>query len=79
MRLIERIKPFREKYGITQSEFAELVGTTWGIFNHWENGKTEPNQRAIKERIREVLEGGKPSLVKKQKKRQGKKRRPESQ
>lgn len=64
MKLTRRIRPFRKRYKITQAEFAKLVGTTITTVNLWENGKTEPNQEAIKERIREVLEGGNPLLKK---------------
>lgn len=65
MKLTRKIRSFRRRYKITQEEFAELVGTTRTTVSLWESKKTEPNQEAIKRKIMEVLERGKPVVVKK--------------
>lgn len=36
------IKSLREKMLLTQTEFAEKLGVSFGSVNRWENGKHEP-------------------------------------
>ena len=36
------IKELRERYGLTQEQFAQKVGVTFSSVNHWENGKRTP-------------------------------------
>lgn len=39
------IKKLREKMLLTQTEFASLLGVTFGTVNRWENGKHEPTMK----------------------------------
>ena len=61
----ERIRKFRRKYKVTQEKFAELVGTTRTTVATWEQERFTPNQKAVLERIEEVLRGGNPFRRKK--------------
>ncbi len=36
------VKELRERLGLTQEQFAQKVGVTYGSVNHWENGKRRP-------------------------------------
>lgn len=36
------IKILRERLGMTQEQFAQEVGVTFGTINSWENGKRKP-------------------------------------
>ena len=36
------IKELRNKMLLTQTEFADLLGVSFGSVNRWENGKYEP-------------------------------------
>ncbi len=38
----ELIKELREHLGMTQEQFAQEVGVTFGTVNSWENGKRRP-------------------------------------
>ena len=40
------IKDLRSKMLLTQSEFADLLGVSFGSVNRWENGKYEPTIKA---------------------------------
>ena len=53
----QKIKDFRETKGLTQTQFAELVGVSFATVNRWENGQSRPNQLAWK-RILELVESG---------------------
>jgi len=37
------VKELRERLGLTQEQFAQKVGVTYGSVNHWENGKRRPH------------------------------------
>ena len=39
------IKTIREKLFLTQTEFAELIGVTFGTVNRWESGKYKPTTK----------------------------------
>ncbi|WP_428940952.1 helix-turn-helix domain-containing protein [Fontivita pretiosa] len=36
------IRGLRRRLGLTQEQFAQMVGVTYGSVNHWENGKRRP-------------------------------------
>ncbi|GAB6187532.1 helix-turn-helix domain-containing protein [Thermopirellula anaerolimosa] len=36
------VKELRQRLGLTQEQFAQRVGVTFGSVNHWENGKRKP-------------------------------------
>jgi len=36
------IKELRERLGLTQEQFAQVVGVTFCSVNYWENGKRTP-------------------------------------
>ena len=36
------VKELRERLGLTQEQFAQKVGVTYGSVNRWENGKRRP-------------------------------------
>lgn len=36
------VKELRERLGLTQEQFAQKIGVTYGSVNHWENGKRTP-------------------------------------
>ena len=40
-------KTVRVKAGLTQEDFAAVLGTTVGTINRWENNKTEPTRMAL--------------------------------
>ena len=44
----QKIKDLRETKGLTQTQFAELVGVSFATVNRWENGQSRPNQLAWK-------------------------------
>ena len=51
----QKIKDIREIKGITQTQFAELVGVSFATVNRWENRQSRPNKLAWK-RIIELAE-----------------------
>ena len=53
----KKIKDLRETKGLTQTQFAELVGVSFATVNRWENGQSRPNNLAWK-RIVELMESG---------------------
>ena len=44
------IKELRNKMLLTQTEFADLLGVSFGSVNRWENGKYEPT-KLVKKKI----------------------------
>jgi putative transcriptional regulator len=40
------IKALREKFGLTQEEFARRLGVSFASVNRWENGQTKPSKLA---------------------------------
>lgn len=42
------VKKIRAELGLTQQEFADLLNTSFGTVNRWENGKSEPSILAQK-------------------------------
>ncbi len=57
----ERIIKWRKKIGVSQTQFAKLLGVSHLSVNHWESGKTEPRE-AQKQRIVELRDMGKREL-----------------
>jgi len=55
------IKKLREKFSLTQEQFAQKVGVTFSTVNHWENGKRTPQPFLVKRLIEmeEELKGEK--------------------
>ena len=52
------IKELRKKLGLTQEEFAKLLGVGYTTVNRWENGKSEPRGQALEalEKLRTLVE-----------------------
>ena len=44
----EQIKQLRLRLGLTQEQFAHLVGMAFATINKWERGKTKPSPLAEK-------------------------------
>jgi len=55
------VKELRERLGLTQEQFAQRVGVTYGSVNHWENGKRRPQPFLVRRllEIKEELDGRK--------------------
>lgn len=41
------IRNLREKLGLTQDKFAQLVGVSFATVNRWENGSFKPSSLAM--------------------------------
>jgi transcriptional regulator with XRE-family HTH domain len=46
---MKRLKQARQRYGLTQSELAERLGTTQQTIARWETGKAEPSLAALRD------------------------------
>lgn len=57
----DRIVKWRKKIGVSQTQFAKLLGVSHLSVNHWEAGTTEPRE-AQKQRIVELRDMGKREL-----------------
>ncbi len=44
-----RIKKLRQKLGLTQQDFSNLVGVTVRTVTNWEKGKSQPSRLAKKQ------------------------------
>ena len=55
MTYAEAIKKLRKKMILTQTEFAELLGVTFGTVNRWEKGTFEPTMK-IKRKLKKLFE-----------------------
>jgi len=55
------VRGLREQLGLTQEQFAQKVGVTYGSVNHWENGKRRPQPFLVRRllEIKKELEGRK--------------------
>lgn len=53
----KRIKQLRQKYGITQSRLAELLGVSFASINRWENHQSTPNRLAWQKIVKAELLG----------------------
>ncbi len=42
------VRELRERLGLTQEDFAQKVGVTFGSVNRWENGKRTPQPFLIR-------------------------------
>lgn len=49
------IKELRKRLGLTQEQFAQKVGVTYGSVNNWENGKRTPQPFLVR-RLIEIKE-----------------------
>jgi len=49
------VKGLRERLGLTQEQFAQKVGVTFGSVNRWENGKRRPQPFLVR-RLLEIKE-----------------------
>ena len=49
------VKELRRRLDLTQEQFAQKVGVTYGTINHWENGKRVP-QPFLLRRLLEIKE-----------------------
>jgi len=45
------IKELRKRLGLTQEQFAQKVGVTYGSGNNWENGKRTPQPFLVRRLI----------------------------
>ncbi|EDP73581.1 helix-turn-helix domain-containing protein [Hydrogenivirga sp. 128-5-R1-1] len=54
----KEIRELRKKLGLTQEEFAQLLGVGFTTVNRWENGKSEPRGQALEalEKLRTLIE-----------------------
>lgn len=43
MSAAEKIKTYRTKAGLSQGQFAKLIGATQGLINHWEQNRQQPS------------------------------------
>lgn len=50
------IKTLREKYNLTQAEFADKMGVSWRTVQNWESGSIIPSTR--RKKIEELFGGG---------------------
>lgn len=55
MTYAEAIKKLRKKMILTQTEFAELLGVTFGTVNRWESGTYKPTIK-IKRKLQPYFE-----------------------
>lgn len=55
MTYAEAIKKLRNKMILTQTEFAELLGVTFGTVNRWESGKYKPTTK-VKRKLQPYFE-----------------------
>lgn len=44
----EKVKQVRKQLHLSQTEFGELLGVNFTTVNRWENGKSNPNYKAIR-------------------------------
>jgi len=44
----QEIRALRLSMGLTQEDFAHVVGVTFASVNRWENGKATPSRLAVK-------------------------------
>ena len=49
MNINERIKAVRKNSGLSQTAFAERLGTTRGVITNLEGEKTEPNEPFLRQ------------------------------
>ena len=54
---LQKIKDLRNTIGLTQTQFAALVGVSFATVNRWENGGSRPNNLAW-QRIAELIQTG---------------------
>jgi putative transcriptional regulator len=47
--LSKKIRLLRAKMGLTQEQYAAVVGVTFSTVNRWEKGKSRPSPLALKQ------------------------------
>jgi DNA-binding transcriptional regulator YiaG len=52
------IRDIRLNLGLSQEEFASLIGVTFSTVNRWENGHAKPSRLAAKNLEKQLLEMG---------------------
>lgn len=55
MMYYEAIKNLRKKMILTQTEFAKMLGVSFGTVNRWESGKYEPTTK-LKRKLQPYFE-----------------------
>lgn len=55
MMYFEAIKNLRKKMILTQTEFAKMLGVSFGTVNRWESGKYEPTTK-LKRKLQPYFE-----------------------
>lgn len=61
------IRELRSETGLTQEQFAALLGVTCSSMNRWENGRSQPSPLAVQrilEMLKELGDRGKELLAK---------------
>ncbi len=61
------VKETRKRLGLTQLQFAQVLGVSFQSVNRWERGNTKPLSLAIKQielQLRQMGEGGQDLLMK---------------
>jgi DNA-binding transcriptional regulator YiaG len=61
------VKETRKRLGLTQLQFARVLGVSFQSVNRWERGKTKPLPLAIKQielQLRQMGESGQDLLIK---------------
>jgi putative transcriptional regulator len=48
MSLAKLVRELRFRLGLTQEQFAAVLGTTAATVNRWENGKAQPSPMALR-------------------------------
>lgn len=48
MEFSDKLKKIRNELNLSQTALAKELGVSYATLNRWENGKFEPNYRAIK-------------------------------
>lgn len=48
------IKQYREKYFLTQEDFAKKIGVSFVTLNRWENGKYKPTMK-LKKKLHDLF------------------------
>lgn len=51
----DEIRSIRQSMGLTQEQFAGLLGTSFTCVNRWENGRTKPSRLYVRE-IKSIME-----------------------
>lgn len=61
------IRDIRQQLGLSQEDFASVIGVTFSTVNRWENGHAKPSRlaaKSIEAKLLELGESGKELLAK---------------